>query len=275
MTKRLFSFTTSKELHHRGETISVHPNHRTLGELENSYELHAEVLINGEPIGGGMGLHDINYCLMDYEEDLLGKTYQLNVRIKRGDEIVRVSDTMEMECGTLLSVETQDTMALASGYDWISRLSRALALIHESYSKREDEDRIKLFGWEVGPYYFEFYWGGEQMGVKGIELDVSPTHNMDNITSFFIDSSSILSVSRSFNEIFYHEVKAWMVHPAFRIMMVEQPIGNDLIHHYQFLVAIIAADSPALSLPMGLRTLSRVASEESRKIGVTNGYQAG
>ncbi|BAW98213.1 hypothetical protein [Vibrio phage pTD1] len=264
MTKRLFSLQISKQIHTEGDTIAVFPYQQHLTGLTNQHELTAEVLINGIPLYDNLPLNKISYSLVDHEENLVGREYELNIRIKRGEEIVMVSETMMVECGSRLATETHDAMALAAGWDWLGKLARILSIIHETYARREQaEERTKLFGWSVGPSYYELYWVENEERFPTMELNVCPTNDLDDIKAYEINTESAMSAARGLaNAVEYNE---WMLSPAFRVMMIEQPIGRDLMHHYQFLVAYAIGDAPALSLPNGLRVMNRAVTAKVRK----------
>lgn len=264
MTKRLFSLQISKQIHHVGESIAVFPYYQHLGKLENQHELTAEVLINGVTLYSGLPLNKISYSLVDHVENLTGREYELNIRIKRGDEIVMVSETMRVECGTRLATETHDAMAVAAGWDWLGKLARIFTIIHETYARREQPDeRTKLFGWTAGPSYFELYWVQPEERFPVMELHVCPAYDMDDIKVYEIKTEGNITAARGLAKAV--EENQWMLSPAFRVMMIEQPIGRDLMHHYQFLTAYAIADAPALALPNGLRTMNRAVNAVVRK----------
>lgn len=264
MNERLFSLQISKQIHSVGDTIKVFPYQQHLASLTDQHELSAEVLINGITLYTNLPLNQISYSLVDHEENLVGKEYELNIRIKRAEEIVMESETMKVECGTRLATETHDAMAVAAGWDWIGKLARILAIIHENYVGREHpEERTKLFGWSVGPSYYELYWVENEERFPTMELNVCPTNDLDDIKSYEIKTESTLGAARGLAKVV--EENEWMLSPAFRVMMIEQPIGRDLMHHYQFLLAYAIGDAPALSLPNGLRLVNRAATTPSRR----------
>ncbi|QAU04243.1 hypothetical protein [Vibrio phage 2 TSL-2019] len=252
-----FNIELNKQIHHASESITVHPSWRDLGPLEDRHELHATLFLNDEVVAAGFNIDEVTYTIPE-ELNLKNEDYRIKVVIYRNHEVLFESHEAWLRVETRLSTEISDMNLKTRGMDFFATFFQALALMALRLDRGAEHpsERYKLFAWEVGPWFFELYWDVER---KAYDFTYCPSNDIENITAIEIKSSEHVAIGASLLPLLDSPVKAWVVHPSFRKAVIEEPLGNDLMYHYTFLMALASAHNPIANLPTGIRVITNMA----------------
>ncbi|QGZ14491.1 hypothetical protein [Photobacterium phage PDCC-1] len=252
-----FNIELNKQIHHASETITVHPSWRDLGPLEDRHELHGTLYINDEVVAEGFNIDDVSYTIPE-EMNLNNEDYRIKLIIHRNYDVFLESHEAWLRTDTRLSAEISDMNLKTRGMEFFATFIQALALMALRLDRdvEHPSERYKLFAWEIGPWFFELYWCVER---KAYDLTYCPANDIENITAIEIKSSEHVAIGAALLPLLDSPVKAWVLHPNFRKAVIEEPLGNNLMYHYTFLMALASANNPIASLPNGIRVITSMA----------------
>lgn len=254
-----FNLELSKQIHHRDETITLHPSYRDLGELEDRHELSGILFLNDEMIGTGYNIDNVSFSIPESKQkELLGKDYKVTFDIYRNNELIMESYPSWLRCETRLGAEFSAMNLRTRGVDFFGTLIHALALMTPRYTNENTihpDDNYRLFSWEIGPWYLELNWNVER---AGFDFLYSPSNDTDNINCIEVNSTDYASIGVSLFPLLDSPLEEWILHPNFRKAIIEEPIGKDMMHHYVFLMALASANNPINNLPGNLRMLTNL-----------------
>lgn len=253
-----FNLDVLNPVHGDYDSVELFPNQRNLGKLAGRLDLTATIYIDDEVLVEGLFINKLIYSrFMEKARDAETKSgYKVRVEFKFGEEVVAESWPLQMVSQPEgLSLMSARTNTITAGLAFFKRFCTAMELLYPIYVEREyPEPLTRLFGFQLGPNFMELYW---DRASENFAFGICPVNNIENIRMIPLSANGRDVFARSLLPVL-KEYEDWIFSTGFRTGLIEEPVGDDLSHHYTFLRALATASNPAEDMPISCRWMESV-----------------